>query len=153
MTAVLGSEDPTPREVTFHPKPTQNADTTVEAKVLRGEDKESVRKRVPVTVNLAPMPEDALVYRVVDDDAEPIPVGESDEGIRRHNTNQTVVETTTEDDGTVAIRVDRDPWPGQRLLYDLDARFDLPDIPFVGMVSPGPQALGGAASWGETVTA
>jgi hypothetical protein len=152
MTAVVGDDSGTPREVAFHPAPSQTSATTVETKVLRGDDRESVRKRVPVTVNLAPMPEDALVYRVVDGESEPIPVGESDEGVRRHNANQTVVETTTEGDGSVAIRVERDPWFGQEYLYELDARFDLPDIPFVGMVSPGPQALGGAATWGDTVS-
>lgn len=93
-------------------------ESTLTFQLVRGANRETVRKRVQTTLHLQTVSEDAIVYRIDGDDKQPLKHNERNEfGIVHRRSNGTTIETFTGPNGQLELSINNDPSRLDRVFY------------------------------------
>lgn len=93
-------------------QPGRTSDVTV--RVVRGDDRRDLNRSVGVTVHAKRVAEDTILYR----DEQPVTDAGTQYGAFDRHANGTVVETYTDDAGTLRVRTVNSPTVWEELVYE-----------------------------------
>jgi len=115
-------------------------ESTTTLEIAKGEDRESVGKRVVVRLHTKELSEDAIVYR---NGNQPITDGGTSYGqivSAEQKADGTVIRTYTTESGTVTVTVNNNPGTVDEIVYQ--ARLSAMSVPLIGPEDI-PLAIGG----------
>jgi hypothetical protein len=113
-------------------------DSTLNVNVVRGTDRRAVSETVGVSLHMASVPEGAYVYR---NDGQPLPDDEQTQyGKVERQSDQTVIRTYTDDDGTVSVETQSNPGWWAKAVWTWRTT-----VPGLALPTIGPLGVGGAS--------